>query len=83
MVVKHVCSRVCWATERTSGTPASHFFLSPPQDGLISGDTAEAREKMVGKLLRKLSEREVLICINIYYYNTVYGTNMEVICIPL
>lgn len=29
MVVKHVSSKGCGATESTSGTPASHFFLSP------------------------------------------------------
>lgn len=49
MVVMHVCSRVCWATEGTSGTPASHFFRSPPENGLFSGDTEEARERMMGK----------------------------------
>ncbi len=49
MVVMHVCSKVCWATERTSGTPASHFFLSPPEDGLSSGDTEVACERMLGE----------------------------------
>lgn len=52
MVMLHVSSRVCWATERTSGTlpvsTTSHFFLSPPEDGLSSGDTdvagAEGRQ---------------------------------------
>lgn len=51
MVVKLVCSRVCCATEGTSRTPASHFFLSPPEDGGFSGDTKEAKEKMVMKML--------------------------------
>lgn len=45
MVLMHVSSRVCWASERTRGTPASHFFLSPPDDGLSSGDTEMAGDK--------------------------------------
>lgn len=51
MVVKLVCSRVCCATEGMSRTPTSHFFLSPPEDGGFSGDTYEAKEKMVVKIL--------------------------------
>lgn len=39
MVAKLVCSRVVCATEGTSRTPGSHFFLSPPEDGGFSGDT--------------------------------------------
>lgn len=33
----------------TSGTPASHFFLSPPEDGLSSGDMEEASEGSLGE----------------------------------
>lgn len=41
----------------TSGTPASHFFLSPPEDGLSSGDMEEASEGSLGeKKLSKTSE---------------------------
>lgn len=51
MVVKLVCSRVCCATEGTSRTPASHFFLSPPEDGGFSGEIKEAKKKMVVSIL--------------------------------
>lgn len=47
MVVMHVCSRVCWATEGTSGTPASHFFRSPPDAGLFSGHKEKAKAALV------------------------------------
>lgn len=49
----------------TSGTPASHFFLSPPEDGLSSGDMEEASEGSLGeKKLSKTSETEALLCIH-------------------
>lgn len=49
MVVMQVSSRVCWAKDRTIGTPASHFFLSP-EDGLSSA----ASDAMLGKKWSKL-----------------------------
>lgn len=52
-VARLVSSRVCWATEGTSTTPASHLFLSPAEEGGFSGDTQEAEEKMVEKMLNK------------------------------
>lgn len=55
-VARLVSSRVCWATEGTSTTPASHLFLSPAEEGGCSGDTQEAEEKMVEKMLSNVFE---------------------------
>ena len=50
VLMMHVSSRVCWAMERTSGIPASHFFRSPADDSLSSRDAEVAVErKLVGK----------------------------------